>query len=366
MKSIGVGVIGTGYWGPNVIRNFVEIPGCDVLAVADLDPLRLSSIKKRFPQIGLTTTNHRDLFALDIDAVAICTPPETHHAIAAECLESGLHVLIEKPLTTTSADARDLIARAEKNERVLMVGHTFEYNSAVRALKQMMSRGDLGEIRYIDAVRVGLGLYHPALNVVWDLAPHDISILLYLLEEMPTHASAEAFACVSGVVEDVAYFTLMFPPGILSHARLSWLDPSKTRRITVVGSEKMVIYDDVEPNEKLKVYDKGVEAFRSAETFGEFQFSYRSGDIVAPFIEFDEPLRVEIEHFLECIREGRTPLTDGYSGLRVVEVIEALQQSLSSGDRVDLDSRWHSDANGDGQMSLTTSGVAADRSSNGQ
>jgi predicted dehydrogenase len=327
-----VGAIGSGYWGPNLIRNFIEMPDCELRAIADLSPSRLEAMKTRYPSVQ-TTTDYRDLFDLDLDAIVICTPPNTHHQIAKDCLEHGLHVLIEKPMTTNSADARDLIEVAERHGLVLMVGHTFVYNSAVRALKQMMVDGSLGEIRYIDAVRVGLGLYHPTVNVVWDLAPHDVSILLYLLDAMPVLVSAEAAACVQPSVEDVAYLTLMFPGGVLTHVRVSWLDPSKTRRITVVGSEKMVTYDDVEPNEKVKIYDKGVEALKPSESFGEFQFNYRYGDIVSPFIEFQEPLRVEAEHFIECVREGARPLTDGYAGLAVVSVIEALQQSVRDSGR---------------------------------
>ncbi len=327
-----VGAIGSGYWGPNLIRNFIEMPDCELRAIADLSPSRLEAMTTRYPSVQ-TTTDYRDLFDLDLDAIVICTPPNTHHQIAKDCLEHGLHVLIEKPMTTNSADARDLIEVAERNGLVLMVGHTFVYNSAVRALKQMMVDGSLGEIRYIDAVRVGLGLYHPTVNVVWDLAPHDVSILLYLLDAMPVLVSAEATACVQPSVEDVAYLTLMFPGGVLTHVRVSWLDPSKTRRITVVGSEKMVTYDDVEPNEKVKIYDKGVEALKPSESFGEFQFNYRYGDIVSPFIEFQEPLRVEAEHFIECVREGARPLTDGYAGLAVVSVIEALQQSVRDSGR---------------------------------
>lgn len=325
---IRVGAIGSGYWGPNLIRNFAEIPTCRLEAVADLDLGRLAAIRQRHRSIELTTTDHRELLDAGLDAVVICTPAHTHYEIARDCLEQGLHVLIEKPMVTCAEDARALIDLADRNDRVLMVGHTFEYNAAVRELKRMMTDGELGDVRYIDAVRVGLGLYNKTVNVVWDLAPHDVSIVLHLLDAMPEHVAAEAVACVTDDVEDVAYFTLMFSNGVMAHARVSWLDPSKTRRITVVGSEKMVIYDDVEPNEKLKVYDKGVETLRSPDNFGEFQFNYRYGDIVSPFINFQEPLRVEAEHFLECIVENRAPLTDGRNGLRVVQVIEALQESL--------------------------------------
>ncbi len=326
-RLLQVAAIGSGYWGPNLIRNFVEIPHCDLRAIADLSPARLEAMRARYPHIE-TTTDYRTLFDMDLDAVVICTPPHTHHQIAKDCLQHGLHVLVEKPMATNSADAQDLIDVAEEHDRVLMVGHTFIYNSAVQALKQMMSGGSLGDIHYIDAVRVGLGLYHPTVNVVWDLAPHDVSILMYLLDATPVLVSAEAAACVQPSVEDVAYLTLMFPDGILTHVRVSWLDPSKTRRITVVGSEKMVTYDDVEPNEKIKIYDKGVVALKPSDSFGEFQFNYRYGDIVAPFIEFHEPLRVEAEHFIDCVRTGAQPITDGHAGLQVVRVIEALQKSL--------------------------------------
>jgi predicted dehydrogenase len=335
MEALNVAAIGCGYWGPNLVRNLVEIPGSNLRAVADLDPERLTAIKTRYPQIEATTTDYRELFDLGLDAVTISTPPETHFEIAKDCIENGLHVLVEKPLTTNSDDARALIELADKHDRILMVGHTFVYNPAVRELKRLMASGALGEIRYIDAVRVGLGLFHPTLNVVWDLAPHDISILIYLLDALPTHVAGQSVASLRPDVDDVAYLTMMFPEKILSHVRVSWLDPSKTRRITVVGSEKMVIYDDVEPNEKLKIYDKGVEALQSAETFGEFQFNYRYGDIVSPFIDFKEPLRVQAEHFLDCIREGNQPITDGRNGLLVVNVIEALQEAIrSTGDQI--------------------------------
>ena len=327
-----IGVIGSGYWGPNLIRNFAEMPGCDLAAIADLSDARLDAMTTRYRGVK-TTTDYRQLFDLDLDAVAICTPPHTHHEIAKDCLEQGLHVLVEKPMTTNSTDARDLIDVAARCNRVLMVGHTFIYNSAVQTLRRMMAEGSLGAIHYIDAVRVGLGLYHPTVNVIWDLAPHDVSILTYLLGATPVQVSAEGAACVHPSVEDVAYLTLTFPGGVLTHIRVSWLDPSKTRRITVVGSEKMATYDDVETNEKIKIYDKGVEALKPSNSFGEFQFNYRYGDIVAPFIEFQEPLRVQAEHFIECVRTGSPPITDGHAGLQVVTIIEALQESLRGGGR---------------------------------
>lgn len=330
MEPLKVGAIGYGYWGPNLIRNFVELPTSVVVAVADLDENRLNHVRERHPQIPITTRNHRELFELGLDAVVVATPPHTHYKIVRECLENGLHVLVEKPLTLTSADAQELVRIADEHDRRLMVGHTFEYNPAVRALKEMIDAGELGDIYYIDAVRVSLGLFSSHLNVIWDLAPHDISILLYLLGQAPVSVSAQGNSYVQGGIEDVAYMTMRFPDGVLAHMRLSWLDPRKTRRITVVGSKKMAIYDDVEPQEKIKVYDKRVNAIRRTDTFGEFNFAYHYGDIVSPFVRFDEPLRVECSHFIDCIREGRTPQTDGRNGMRVVQIIEAAQESLKN------------------------------------
>lgn len=331
MRKVKVGAIGYGYWGPNLIRNFVELPGSELYAVADLDQNRLDHVTSRYPQIRVATRNYEELFSLGLDAVVVATPPHTHFRIVSNCLQNGLNVLVEKPLTLNSADACELIRIAKEHNRVLMVGHTFEYNPAVRALKEMIHSGELGEIQYIDAVRVSLGLFNANLNVIWDLAPHDVSILLHLLGQMPISVGAQGNACLQTGIEDVAYMTMRFPNNILAHIRVSWLDPCKTRRITVVGSKKMVIYDDVEPQEKLKVYDKGVKAIRHTDTFGEFQFAYHYGDIVSPYIRFDEPLRLECAHFIECVGEGKTPLTDGVNGLRVVQIVEAAQRSLRNG-----------------------------------
>jgi predicted dehydrogenase len=331
MKRIRAAAIGCGYWGPNQIRNFVELPEVSLEAVVDLDWERLHHMQSRYPGLPLITDDYTELFDAGIDAVVVSTPPETHYRIVKECLEHGLHALVEKPLTTSSTEARDLIEIARRHDRILMVGHTFEYNPAVRALKEAVDNGELGAIRYIDAVRVGLGLFHPRLNVVWDLAPHDISILIYVLGEVPTSVATQGISCVQESVHDVAYMTLNFPSGILAHIRMSWLDPQKTRRITVVGSEKMVVYDDVEVHEKIRVYDKHVKTLRHTDTFGEFQFAYHYGSIVSPYIHFEEPLRLQAQHFVESVLAGTQPRTDGQSGLQVVEVIEAAQRSLELG-----------------------------------
>ncbi|HUP76691.1 MAG TPA: Gfo/Idh/MocA family oxidoreductase [Acidimicrobiales bacterium] len=329
-KPVRVGAIGAGYWGPNLIRNLVELPEAEMVAVGDLNEANLTRITTRYPSIKHAVKDYRELFDMGLDAVVIATPPETHYPISRDCMEAGLDILIEKPLTTNSLEARAMIRLAEHLGRVLMVGHTFEYNPAVWALKKMIDNGELGELHYIDAVRVGLGLFHPSMNVIWDLGPHDVSILIHLLDARPHTVSARGIGCVQKDVEDIVYMTLMFPGDTLAHVRLSWLDPSKTRRITVVGNKKMAIYDDVESIEKIRVYDKGVDATRRTDTFGEFQFAYRYGSIVSPYIRLEEPVRLECQHFIECVRDRRKPKTDGYSGLRVIEVIEAAQLSLKS------------------------------------
>ena len=346
--TLKIGAIGCGYWGPNLIRNFVEIPDSKLIAIADLDEDRLSHLQSRYPQIKYVTQDYQDLFNLDLDAVVIATPPSTHYQIAADCLENGLHALIEKPITLQSKRARKLRELAKQHGRILMVGHTFEYNPAVRMLKKMIENGDLGEIHYIDAVRASLGLFQTKANVMWDLAPHDISILRYILDADPTSVSVQAASCVQAGIEDVAYATLQFPDDVLAHIRLSWLDPCKTRRITVVGSKKMVIYDDVESLEKIKIYEKGVKAIRHTDTYGEFSFAYHYGDVVIPYIRFEEPLRIQCQHFLDCIREGKRPQTDGENGLQVVRVLEAAQYSMDHGGQKVLfdQSGWAPYANG--------------------
>ena len=326
-----IGAVGCGYWGPNLIRNFVEIPETEVVAIADLHQTQLDHVKRRYPQIQVTTQNYRDLFELGLDAVVIATPPHNHFPIARDCLTHGLHALVEKPITLNSRDAHELIGIAERQGLVLMVGHTFEFNPAVHALKGMIHSGELGEVYYVDAVRASLGLFQTEINVIWDLAPHDISILRYILGTEPLNICTQASACVQEGIEDIAYATLQFPNDILAHIRMSWLDPAKTRRITVVGSKKMIIYDDVENLEKIRVYDKGVKAIRRTDTFGEFHFAYHYGDVVIPFIRSEEPLRLECLSFVECIQEGMAPRTDGYNGMRVVQIIEAAQESLGRG-----------------------------------
>jgi predicted dehydrogenase len=331
LASVRIGVIGCGYWGPNLVRTFVEIPEATVVAVADRSISRLDHVRSRYPQIEHFVRDFGTFFGLGLDAVVVSTPLETHFDIVDACLQHGLDVLVEKPITTDTRRALRLVDLAERNGRILMVGHIGSYNPAVRALRDLIDSGELGEIRYIDAVRVGLGAFHRSFNVVWDLAPHDVAIVNHLLGEVPITVNTRGIACIQETIEDVAYMTLVFPSGVLAHARMSWLDPRKTRRITVVGSKKMVVYDDLESHEMLKVYDKRVDAVGPTETFGEYQFAYHYGNVLSPYIEFEEPLRVECLHFLECVVDRREPLTDGRNGAQVVAVVEAAQRSLMNG-----------------------------------
>jgi predicted dehydrogenase len=327
MTQIRLGVIGCGYWGPNLIRNFVELNDSDVVIAADLDAARLAAIQARYNGL-ITTSDYRDLFAMNLDAVAVATPPATHYPIARDCLEHGLHTLIEKPMTLDSRDAESLVELAARQELTLMVGHTFEYNPAVRALKAIIDSGTLGDIYYVDAVRVNLGLFQSRSNVIWDLGPHDVSILRYILGAEPVEVSARGSAYILPGVIDLAYIYLRFPNNVMAHVQVSWLNPNKVRQITVVGSHKMLVYDDVQPLEKIRIYDKGVDKLPYTDSFGDFQLSYRYGDITIPHVNVTEPLRIECQHFIDCITSGTPPQSSGYDGLQVVKVLEMAERSL--------------------------------------
>src|SRR3989338_8614632 len=334
---VNVGVIGCGYWGPNLIRNFSQIEDCSVIGCADLSQDRLKHISKAFPKIK-TMTDHKELLNDDeIDAIAIVTPVSTHFKLAKEALEKGKHVLIEKPITATSDEARILIDLAKEKNKVLMVDHTFEYSGPVSKIKELIDNGDLGEIYTVDMVRVNLGLFQQDINIIWDLAPHDISVLIYMLGGMPSSVRAIAESYIQPKVEDSAYITLKFKSKTMANLHVSWLDPCKIRRTTLVGSKKMLVYDDIELSEKIKVYDKGVtfETIDKAkpkhwDSYKEFQYMYRDGNINIPKVDLKEPLRSMTEHFVDCIKSGKQPRSDGNSGLQVVKVIEAAQLSLKN------------------------------------
>jgi predicted dehydrogenase len=306
-----------------------------VVAIADLNMERLEQMKSRYPKVEITK-DYRTFFSMGLDAVVVATPPATHFQIAKDCLQHDLSVLVEKPMTLNSEDAEELIDIAEQRSLTLMVGHTFEYNPAIQILKEIIRSGELGEIYYIDAVRVNLGLFQTSSNVIWDLAPHDISILLYLLERDPISVSAQGMDCLFEGVHDIAYLHLIFPGRVLANIHLSWLDPCKVRRLTIVGSRKMVVFDDIEPMEKIKIYDKGVEIPPYTNTFNEFQLSYRYGDVVIPHIKFTEPLRLECGHFIESIQNRTEPRSSGVAGLKVVRVVEAATRSLQNGGKQEL------------------------------
>jgi predicted dehydrogenase len=326
-----VGVIGCGYWGPKLARNFNDLPDCELAWASDLSQERLAHIKNLYPQIQVTQDYH-GLLASNVDAVAIATPVSTHHSLALEALRAGKHVLVEKPIAASVQEAEEIVAEGERLKRVVMVGHTFEYNPAVEAVKEIISSGKLGEIYYINGTRVNLGLFQPDINVVWDLAPHDISILLYVLGLVPEKVSARGGVYVQRQkgIHDVAYLSIYFPNGVLADIRVSWLDPCKIRRYTVVGSEKMLVYDDIEEN-KILIYDKGVNVPPYSDTVEEFHLSYRYGDVSPYPVKWNEPLRAECQHFLQCIREGLEPRSSGKVGLKVVRVLEAAQKSLLNG-----------------------------------
>ena len=325
---MNIAVIGCGYWGPNLIRNFYSIKGCHVDSCCDLDQKNLARMQALFPQIKVTR-DYRDILESEaVDAVAIATPVSTHYKLAHDCLSCNKHVLVEKPLAASSAQCIDLIKTAEGMKKILMVGHTFEYTEAVNKAKEIMESGELGKILYISSLRLNLGLFQRDINVVWDLAPHDISIILYLLGKQPTVVNGSGKSHYFKNIEDVATATLQFNNGEVAFLHQSWLDPYKVRKMTIVGSKKMLVYDDIQPNEKIKLFDKGVNSPKQYDTFGEFQFSYRYGDIFSPRIEGSEPLKVECEHFVECIRANKVPRSDGYSGLRTVSIIEAICESI--------------------------------------
>ena len=326
-RTIGVGVIGAGYWGPNIIRALAETPGAQVVAVADLDPKRLATVSKRFPAVR-TTQDHRTLMSDHaVDAVCIATPISTHRRLAEEAFAAGKHVFVEKPLAGNVADADAIVRASEIAARTLMVGHTFVYNPAVVAVKEILESDGIGRVHYIESQRVNLGLHQFDTNVLWDLGPHDVSIILYWLGEEPIWVQCVGQAYVQPNIEDVVFLTMGFPSGAIAHAHLSWLAPSKLRRTVVVGSRKMAVYDDTLPAERVKVYDRGVEAI----SIEELRRSYRAGDVHSPRIPETEPLQLEMRHFVDCINGDALPLSGGEAGTRVVRVLEAGMRSLRTG-----------------------------------
>jgi predicted dehydrogenase len=325
MGDTKVGVLGYGYWGSKHVRVLSAIPDVDVVVIENQI--------ERLAAAGLAFPNAKCIVNLDqaldeVDAVIIATAASTHAALARRCISAGVHVLVEKPLTTDPSQAEALIELAAERDVVLMAGHTFEYNPAVHKLQELVQSGELGKIRYIDTARLNLGLYQSDVNVMWDLAPHDISIVNYLLGSTPTHVSAWAQGHARYPVEDVAHIQLEYPEfDTMAYVHVSWLDPRKVRRVTVVGSKKMAVYNDVDPNEPIRIYDTGIDDTQSLHPG--WPISYRVGDIRSPRVSGPEPLMTENEHFIDCIRTGATPMTDGHSGLAVVATIAAAETSAS-------------------------------------
>ena len=325
---IKLGIIGYGYWGPNLVRNFMDTPSASVRMVADLDPRKLEAVQRRYPAVKTTTAFMELVNDPDIDAVAIATPVSTHFELAMAALKAGKHVWVEKPMTETSLQARKLIDEAERRKLVLIVDHTFVYTGAVRKMHELVASGELGTIYYYDSIRVNLGLFQHDVNVISDLAVHDFSILDFLLEEHPVAISASGMNHFPGTPENLAYVTLFYESGAIGHANVNWLAPVKVRQILLGGSKKMIVYDDMQPSEKIKVYDRGISFTDNPQKIYDLRVGYRSGDMWAPQLDMTEALRVEGEHFLRCIESGETPITDGHLGLRVVELIEAATSSM--------------------------------------
>lgn len=328
---IRIGVIGYGYWGPNLVRNCFETPGVQVTSVSDLRADRLALLSSRYPTVK-TTQNCLELIEdPSIDAVAIATPVSTHYDLAFRALKEGKHVLVEKPLASDTEQVQHLIEHASKSNRVLMVDHTFVYTGAVRKIRELVESGTLGEIYYYDSVRVNLGLFQHDVNVLWDLAVHDLSIMDYVLPFRPCAVSATGLSHVPGGTENIAYLTLFFEGSQMAHIHANWLAPVKLRRTLIGASRKMIVYDDLDQGEKVKVYDKGITLNnpQNPEKIYQLMVGYRTGDMLAPQIDATEALRREISHFVDCIERQEAPITDGIAGLRVVEILQAASQSMA-------------------------------------
>jgi predicted dehydrogenase len=341
-KTITVAQIGCGYWGPNVLRNFSAQPGCWVKFVAEVNEERQNYVTANFPRSQVVNNIDAVLADPEVDAVIVATPASSHHSIAMQVLESGKHVFVEKPLATTTRDADELTVLAETNKRTLMVGHTFLYNAAVRYAKKLLADEELGQLYYIYSQRLNLGQVRSDVNAWWNLAPHDVSILLYLMDgKLPASVSATGVSYIQPGIEDVVFATLKWANGVTGHIHVSWLDPGKIRKMTLVGSRKMVVYDDVS-DDKIMIFDKGVDRVPKIgermdyDQSGDFQLIHRTGDIWLPKISFQEPLRTEAAHFLECLRKGQPPLTGPKHARDVVAVLEATQTALTSGQAVTL------------------------------
>ena len=324
-----VALVGYGYWGPNILRNYMDLASADLRWACDTRLERCESAATRYPSVRVTTSCDEVLADPEVEAIVIATPISTHYDLTMRALGAGKHVFVEKPMATSVCECDEMDAAAEKLGLTLMVGHTFVYSPPVRLVKEIIDSGDLGEIYFVTSSRINLGLHQSDASVVWDLMPHEASILEYWLGEAPCAVSAMGRSCIKNHVSDVAFIHLRYPSGVIAELRVSWLSPVKLRQTMVVGSKKMLIYDDTESVEKVKIFDHGV-TFHDPETFGQFQLSYRTGDIVSPHVDGLEPLQAEASHFVECVQTGRRPITDATTGRSVVSALVAAETSLEA------------------------------------
>jgi predicted dehydrogenase len=333
-----IGIIGCGYWGPNLVRNFAELDDFAVSVVCDLQDVRLSSIQTKYPYVEISTNADEVLDDPSIDAVAIATPISTHFGLAKRALEAGKHVFVEKPITSRAAEAEILCEEAERRGLTLMVDHIFLFNGAVMKTKELIDEGKIGEIFYFDSVRLNLGLFQHDFNVIWDLASHDVSIMEYLLDKSPLSVSAVGSCHFHEDLENIAYVNVQLEDNVLAHFHVNWLSPVKVRQILIGGSDKMVLYDDLKADEKLCVYDKGVSITpQNTESVYKTLVEYRTGDMLAPKLDRTEPLRLACQHFADCIYDRTTPISDGPFALKVVRILEAAEKSLrNQGERISL------------------------------
>jgi len=330
-KKINIGVVGCGYWGPNLVRNFRSLSDCDLKVMCDMNEQRLTHLKSLYPEVEGAMDFNYMLNGIGLDAVVIATAVKAHFPLAKASLLAGKHTMIEKPLASSTEQCEELIEIAKKNGLILMIGHTFLYSPAVRKIKEIVDAGDIGDIRYICARRLNLGLFQKDINVAWDLAPHDISIIQYIMGEQPVAVNCRGSAHVTPGVEDVTTMCLSFRRQQTAVIQSSWLDPRKVREMTIVGSQRMIVYDDVLPLEKIRIFDARVERPPHYDTFAEFHYAYHYGDVYSPYIKQEEPLKVECQHFLDSIRNGTTPLSDGRQGMQLVQILEASSESLKRG-----------------------------------
>ena len=330
-QRFNVAVTGCGYWGPNLIRNFRSLPNCVVKKACDPSRERLEHMSRLYPELEAVTQFEAIVKDDSIDAVAIATPVASHYDLARQSLLAGKHTFIEKPMASSAQQCMDLIGIAKSKNLTLMVGHTFLYSSAVRRIKEIVDSGEIGDILYISARRLNLGLFQKDINVFWDLAPHDISIILYIMNEVPLYINCHGKAHFTAGIEDVTTLILNFSNGGFATIHSSWIDPNKVREMTFVGSKKMIVYDDNAPLEKIKIFDKRVQPPPHYETFADFYYSYHYGDIHTPYLQQVEPLKVECQHFLDCIDKKTQPLSSGENGLQVVQILEAAARSIGNG-----------------------------------